>query len=92
MKKKETKKPVSQLRFGRVIASIWENEVNGSSLQSVTFEKLYQKDDKSWGYSKSFSASDLLNLSEVARQAFLRLSENEEAEQREEKTASSQAA
>ena len=62
----EKKKPVHEIRIGRVRAAIWENETeNGGVRHSVTFSKLY-KDGEQWKDSGSFGRQELLLLAKVA--------------------------
>lgn len=62
----EKKKPVKEIRIGKVRAAIWENEVEGGDIRySVTFSKLY-KDGDQWKDSASFGRQELLLLAKVA--------------------------
>ena len=43
----EKNKPIHKIRFGAVVASIWENESEqGTSFRSVTLERIYKKDGR----------------------------------------------
>lgn len=65
-------KPVQTLRDGSLKASIWQNETReGGSFFSTQFGKTYE-DPKTGELkdSNSFSGTDLLKLSELARKAY----------------------
>lgn len=68
------KKPVHEVRFGRIKAAIWENETsNGTNKatitrHNVTFARLY-KDGDTWKDSASFGRDDLPLLQKVADMA-----------------------
>lgn len=62
----EKKKPVHEIRIGRVRAAIWENETESGEIRySVTFSKLY-KDGEQWKDSASFGRQELLLVAKVA--------------------------
>lgn len=62
----DKKKPVHEIRLGKVRAAIWENETEGgASRYSVTFSRLY-KDGERWKDSTSFGRQELLLLAKVA--------------------------
>lgn len=65
-------KPVTQVRCGSVVASIWENEKRSGegTYQSVTFQRLYRDGEGNWQYADSFFPADLLTLSHAAARAF----------------------
>lgn len=63
------KKPIHEIRLGRVKASFWENdskEEGGKSYVTVTFSRLYKNEAGEWRDSKAFYASDLLLLGKTA--------------------------
>jgi hypothetical protein len=60
------KKPVHEIRLGRVKAAIWENETQNGSLHNVTFSRLYKDDEDQWNDSTSFGRDDLPLLVKVA--------------------------
>jgi hypothetical protein len=62
------KKPVHEIRLGRIKAAIWENETQNGSLHNVTFTRLY-KDEEQWKDSTSFGRDDLPLLAKVADMA-----------------------
>ena len=53
-----SKKPVHEIRLGRVRAAIWENETTNGSRYNVTVSRLY-KDGESWKDSNSLGRDDL---------------------------------
>jgi hypothetical protein len=62
----EKKKPVHEIRLGKVRAAIWENETDGGAIRySVSFSRLY-KDSEQWKDSSSFGRQELLLLVKVA--------------------------
>jgi hypothetical protein len=62
------RKPVHELRLGRLKAAIWENPTDSGVRYNVTFARLY-KDDAGWHSNDSFGVDDLLGLAKVADQA-----------------------
>ena len=62
------KKPVHELRIGRIRAAIWENETQNGTRHNVTFSSLY-KDGDQWKDSQSFGRDDLPLLAKVADRA-----------------------
>ena len=63
------RKPIHELRLGRVKAAIWQHETEKGTHCNVTFSKLYLDKDNKWKDTQSFGKADLLLLSEVAREA-----------------------
>ena len=68
-----SKKPVHEVRLGRIKAAVWENEIqNGAghnvTRHNVTFVRLY-KDGDDWKDSPSFGRDDLPLLAKVADRA-----------------------
>lgn len=62
-----SKKPVHEIRLGRIRAAIWENETQNGLRHNVTFSRLY-KDGDQWKDSGSFGRDDLPLLVKVADQ------------------------
>jgi hypothetical protein len=62
------KKPVHEIRLGRIKAAIWENETQNGLLHNVTFTRLYRDEDQ-WKDSTSFGRDDLPLLAKVADMA-----------------------
>jgi hypothetical protein len=58
----EKNKPIHKIRYGAVVASIWENKGKGGvAFASVTVERLYKDDEDSWKSTGSLSRTDLPN-------------------------------
>ena len=64
-----SKKPIHEIRMGRIRASIWENETANGRMFNVTFSRLYKDDNDAWANSGSFGRDDLPLLAKVADQA-----------------------
>ena len=62
-----SKKPVHEVRLGRIKAAIWENETQNGTRHNVTVTRLY-KDGDEWKDSASFGRDDLPLLAKVADQ------------------------
>lgn len=60
------KKPVHEVRLGRIRAAIWENETSNGTRHNVTFSRLYRDDQGNWQDSASFGRDDLPLLWKVA--------------------------
>lgn len=58
------KRPVHEVRLGRVRASIWENETDAGIRHNVTVSRLYKDGDK-WKDSQSFGRDDLPLVAKV---------------------------
>jgi hypothetical protein len=59
MSTREKVRPVHEIRFGRIKAAIWANEVdNGSVRHNVTLCRIY-KDGDEWRQTESFGRDDL---------------------------------
>lgn len=59
------KKPVHEIRLGRITAAIWENEGQKGTFHNVTICRLY-KDGDDWKRSDSFGRDDLPLVVKVA--------------------------
>lgn len=59
------KRPVHEIRFGRVKAAIWENDTSQGVRHNVTFQRIY-RDDDGWKTSDSFGRDDLPLVQKVA--------------------------
>ena len=68
MAKQEKKKPVHEIRFGRIKAAIWENETENGTRHNVSLYRLY-KDGDQWKDTTSFNRDDLPLVAKVADQA-----------------------
>jgi len=62
------KKPVHEIRIGRIKATIWENETQNGTRHNVTVSRLY-KDGDEWKDSASFGRDDLPLVAKVADHA-----------------------
>jgi hypothetical protein len=61
------KRPVHEIRMGRVRAAIWENDTQNGTRHNATFSRLY-RDGEQWKDSSSFGRDDLPLLAKVADQ------------------------
>lgn len=64
-KKEEKKRPVHEIRLGRIRAAIWENGTQNGTRYNVTFRRLY-RDGEEWKDSDSFGRDDLPLVAKVA--------------------------
>lgn len=71
---KENTRPVEEVKFGTVVASIWKNQVKDNTYYNVTFTRLY-KDGENWKRSDSFGRDDLLTVAKAADLAHTRIYE-----------------
>jgi len=62
-----SKRPVHEIRMGRVRAAIWENETQNGTRYNVTLSRLYRDGDQ-WKDSSSFGRDDLPLVAKVADQ------------------------
>lgn len=60
----EKKKPIHEVRLGRVRAAVWANVTKSGTRHNVTVARLY-KDGDSWKSSDSFSRDDLPLVAKV---------------------------
>ena len=67
----EKKRP-TEVRIGNVKAVIFENETKYGVTHSVSFEKIYKKDDK-WESTPSFRKEDLLLLCKLSNSVHSKL-------------------
>lgn len=67
-------RPVHEIRFGRIKATIWRNETENGERFNATLTRLYRVDedqregpkDKGWRETTSFGREDLLLVAKVA--------------------------
>ena len=59
------KRPVHEIRLGRIKAAIWENETREGIRHNVSLTRIY-KDGESWKDSTSFGRDDLPLVAKVA--------------------------
>ena len=62
------KRPVHEIRLGRIRAAIWQNETETGLRHNVTLSRLY-KDGDDWKDSTSFGRDDLPLVAKVSDQA-----------------------
>lgn len=63
--KKADKKPVHEVRFGSVKASIWQNDTTAGVRHNVTVTRIYKDAEDEWQTSSSFGRDDLPLLAKV---------------------------
>jgi hypothetical protein len=68
-RKSPAKKPVHEVRIGRVKAVIWENETENGIRHNVTLRRIYMDSENKWQTSDSFGRDDLLLAAKVLDQA-----------------------
>lgn len=71
--KQEKARPVDQVKFGSIVAAIWENETPNGKRYNVTFSRLYKDAAENWQSSESFGRDDLLTLAKAADEAHSRI-------------------
>jgi hypothetical protein len=52
------RKPIHEIRLGRIKAAIWQNETDKGFRYNVTFGRLF-KDGETWKQTESFGRDDL---------------------------------
>lgn len=70
----EKTKPVGEVKFGSIVASIWKNESKNGAYYNVTISRLY-KDGDNWKRSENFGRDDLLTVAKAADLAHTRIFE-----------------
>ena len=73
--KQTTKRPVHEIRMGRIKAAIWENETREGLRHNVSLSRIY-KDGDVWKDSTSFGRDDLPLVAKVADLAHTWVYEN----------------
>jgi len=63
--RRSKKRPIHELRLGRIRAAVWENSTQNGMRHNVTISRLY-KDGDQWKDSTSFGRDDLPLLAKVA--------------------------
>ena len=66
----ESKRPIHQVRIGRIVAAIWENETERGTRHNVTISRIYKPDGADWKRTDSFGRDDLPTVEKVADLAF----------------------
>ena len=73
-------KPIHEIRYAAVRASIWENKSDKSTYYNVTMTRIY-KSGEEWKQTESFGRDDLLLLAKVANQAHSWIFHNQKKDQ-----------
>lgn len=60
-------RPVTEIRIGRIKATVWENQADGRPYHTFKLTKLYRKDD-AWKETTSFGRDDALLIMKVVDQ------------------------
>ncbi len=63
-------RPVDVIRDGNLKASIWRNEGETSVSYATTIARTYKTEDGAYRESNSFTGTELLRVSELARKAY----------------------
>ena len=71
----DKQRPADTLRDGSLKATLWRNEGENGSFVSTQFAKTYTDRDGKPRDTNSFASSELLRVSELARQAYTRSNE-----------------
>jgi len=71
----ESSGPADVLRDGNVKATIWKNERENGPSYNTTFASTWQDESGAYRDSHSFSGTELLRVSELARGAYARSNE-----------------
>ena len=66
-----SKKPIHEVRMGRIKAAIWENETENGNRYNVTITRLYKNGDDEWKDSTSFDRDDLPLVEKVCHMTHL---------------------
>jgi hypothetical protein len=69
------KRPVHEIRLGRIKAAIWENDTKDGTRHNISLSRIY-KDGNQWKDSTSFGRDDLPLLMKVADLAHTWIYEN----------------
>ena len=59
-------KPIAEVKYGMIVASIWRNETEKGVRHNVTLSRLYKTEEGQWKRSDSFGRDDLLLVAKVA--------------------------
>lgn len=71
----ETNGPADVLRDGNIKATIWKNERENGPSYNTTFARTWQDESGAYRDTHSFSGTELLRVSELARSAYARTNE-----------------
>jgi hypothetical protein len=72
----DSKKPVHELRLGRIRAAVWLNETENGPRYNVQISRLYKDQADKWKDSTSFGREDLPLVGKVADMAMVWIYEN----------------
>jgi hypothetical protein len=83
-------RPADVIRDGNLKATLWRNEGENGFSYATTIARTYRAEDGTYRESNSFSGSELLRVSELARKAYDRTGElrREDVERSEERPVS----
>lgn len=83
-------RPADVIRDGNLKASIWRNEGENSVSYATTIARTYKTEDGAYRESNSFTGTELLRVSELARKAYDRTNDlrRDDYERREDRGAS----
>lgn len=86
----ESNGPADVLRDGNIKATIWKNERENGPSYSTTFARTWQDEGGAYRDSYSFSGTELLRVSELARGAYARTNELRQEHVRDQQSAHTQ--
>ncbi|NLS93183.1 MAG: hypothetical protein GXX96_13585 [Planctomycetaceae bacterium] len=66
-----SKKPVHEIRLGRIKAAVWENETDNGIRYGITISRLYKTEKAEWRDSTSFGRDDLPLVEKVCHMTHL---------------------
>lgn len=66
-----SKKPIHEIRLGRIKAAIWENDGENGIRYNVTITRLYKNGSDEWKDSSSFGRDDLPLVEKVCHMTHL---------------------
>ncbi len=66
-----SKKPIHEIRLGRIKAAVWENETDSGIRYGVTLTRLYKTEKDEWKDSTSFGRDDLPLVEKVCHMTHL---------------------
>jgi len=67
---KEKNRPEMVINDGAIKATIWKRDSSKGSFYATNFTKTYKDHDGNFQNSQSFSGTDLLKISELAKQSY----------------------
>jgi hypothetical protein len=66
-----SKKPIHEIRLGRIKAAIWENETDNGIRYGITLSRIYKNGKDEWKDSTSFGRDDLPLVEKVCHMTLL---------------------